>query len=368
MVISNTGNIATTYDLSLNLPVSLTGNLSLDLLSLPARSSAYIALHVQAAWAGTYLIEGTADSTTSAVTGSDTATLEVILTNLPPSANAGSDETADEGQTIQFSGAASDPEGSPLEILWDFGDGSTAGGTLTPTHAYADDGLYVVTLVVTDSVGFTDSDTLDVTVNNVGPTVDAGTNQNAFEGDTVSLDPATFTDPGTADTHTATINWGDGTVESGTVNQANNTVSGSHVYEDNGSYTVTVIVNDDDGGQGSDSFSVTVANVAPLVNAGSDQTAEVGDTVSLDPATFTDTGGDDTHTATIDWGDGTVEPGTVNQANDTVSGSHVYTSAGIYTVTVTVADDDGSDGSDTFTVVITGPEMYYNYIPAVAKA
>jgi hypothetical protein len=37
-------------------------------------------------------------------------------------------------------------------------------------------------------------------------------------------------------------------------------------------------------------------------------------------------------------------------------------------VTVTVADDDGSDGSDTFTVVITGPEMYYNYIPAVAKA
>ena len=105
----------------------------------------------------------------------------------------------------------------------------------------------------------------------------------------------------------------------------------------------------------------------PSVEAGTDQNVNVGDTVSLDPATFTDPGGDDTHTATIDWDDGTVEPGTVNQTAGTVSGSHVYTAAGTYTVTITVTDDDGGETSDTFTVVVTGPDMYYNYIPAVYK-
>jgi PKD repeat protein len=204
-------------------------------------------------------------------------------------------------------------------------------------------------------------------VANVAPLVNAGNNQTADEGDTVSLAPATFTDPGDDDTHTATINWGDGTIEPGTVNQAANTVSGSHVYEDDGLFTVTVTVTDDDGGSDSDSFTVTVDNVAPSVNAGADQNVDVGETVSLDPATFTDSGGDDTHTATINWGDGTVGPGTVNQANNTVNGSHVYTTAGIYTVTVTVVDDDGGESSDTFTVIVTGSDTYYLYMPAVFK-
>jgi PKD repeat protein len=69
-----------------------------------------------------------------------------------------------------------------------------------------------------------------------------------------------------------------------------NTVSGSHVYEDDGLFTVTVTVTDDDGGSDSDSFTVTVDNVAPSVNAGADQNVNVGETVSLDPATFTDSG------------------------------------------------------------------------------
>ncbi|MFZ0545939.1 MAG: PKD domain-containing protein, partial [Candidatus Promineifilaceae bacterium] len=367
MVITNTGNLATTFDFGLNLPPGLTGQFGTTQLPLPAHVAAGVLVTVQADGPGVYMIEGTADSATSAATDSSTATLEVVFTTLPPSADAGNDQTADEGQTVSFNGTASDPEGQPLDILWDFGDGATATGTLTPTHAYDDDGQFAVTLTVTDDTGLSDSDTLTVTVSNVAPTVNAGSNQMADEGDTVSLDPATFTDPGSADTHTATIDWGDGTVEAGTVNQANNTVSGSHVYDDNGSYTVTVTVTDDDSGSDSDTFTVTVNNVAPSVDAGADQNVAVGDMVSLDPATFTDPGSADTHTAIIDWDDGTVEPGTVNQANDTVSGSHVYTQAGTYTVTVTVLDDDGDQSSDTFTVVVTGPDTYYLYMSAVFK-
>ncbi len=364
MVVSNTGNVNTTYDLGLNLPISLTGQLATNQLPLPAHVVGSVVLTVQAAGVGTYLFDGTADSTTSAATDSGNATLEVIFTNLPPTADAGGDETADEGELINFNGTANDPESQPLQILWDFGDGNTASGTLTPTHAYEDDGLFTVTLIVTDTSGLSASDTLEVNVSNVAPTVSAGGNQTADEGDTVSLDPATFTDPGGDDTHTATIDWGDGTVEAGTVNQAANTVSGSHTYQDNGLFTVTVTVTDDDSGSNSDTFTVNVSNVDPSVNAGGDQTVNQGETVFLDPATFTDPGGDDTHTATIDWDDGTVEAGTVNQTNNTVSGSHVYTTAGTYTVTVTVMDDDGGMSSDTFTVVVIGPDTYYLYMPA----
>jgi hypothetical protein len=87
----------------------------------------------------------------------------------------------------------------------------------------------------------------------------AGSDQAVGERQTVSLAPATFNDLGTLDTHTATINWGDGTpMEAGTVFEnpfgppgstlgADGTVSGSHVYADDGVYTATVCVIDDDG-------------------------------------------------------------------------------------------------------------------------
>ena len=59
-----------------------------------------------------------------------------------------------------------------------------------------------------------------MTVNNAAPVVSAGTDQTTNEGTSISLDPATFTDSGSADTHTATINWGDGTpVATGVVAQ-----------------------------------------------------------------------------------------------------------------------------------------------------
>ena len=91
-------------------------------------------------------------------------------------------------------------------------------GTVSGSHVYADNGVYTVTVTVTDFEATAGSDTLSITVNNLAPTVDAGTDQTTDEGDLVLLDPATFHDQGTADTHTATIDWGDGTpIETGTL-------------------------------------------------------------------------------------------------------------------------------------------------------
>lgn len=66
-------------------------------------------------------------------------------------------------------------------------------------------------------------------------------------------------------------------------------------------------------------------------------------------ARFTDPGVGDTHDATIDWGDGTVEAAATTESVDgkgaaLVVGSHVYSDAGLYTVKVTVTDNDGHSG------------------------
>ena len=54
----------------------------------------------------------------------------------------------------------------------------------------------------------------------------------------------------------------------------------------------------------------------------------------------------------MDWGDGTVTDGMVNQAGNTVAGSHAYGSTGVYQVVLTVTDDYGHSGSMTSDFVV----------------
>jgi murein DD-endopeptidase MepM/ murein hydrolase activator NlpD len=62
----------------------------------------------------------------------------------------------------------------------------------------------------------------------------------------------------------------------------------------------------------------------------------------------------DTHTAVWDWGDGTTSGGIVSESNGsgTVSASHTYTAAGIYTIRLAVTDDDGAWGQSIFQYVV----------------
>ena len=136
-----------------------------------------------------------------------------------------------------------------------------------------------------------------------------------------------------------------------------------HTWVDDGTYIVAVRVTDDDGSTDIATSSVTIGNLPPEVNAELDQTVNLGDAASVD-AGFSDPGIADTHTATIDWGDGSSEPGTVSESagSGTVIGSHVYAWPGIYEVTVEVADDDSVD-SDMFTVeVLPVPEVMFEIL------
>lgn len=60
--------------------------------------------------------------------------------------------------------------------------------------------------------------------------------------------------------------------------------------------------------------------------------------------------GRDTHTVSVNWGDGTIEQLAVDQLNDTFAGQHAYSTGGIFTVTITVTDDD-NDTSEALTTV-----------------
>ena len=133
MIITNTGNVGATYHFDLNTP-GLSSQLSVNQLDILPHIELGVLVTVEASAAGLYTIEGEATSTSGLASDSSIATLEIIFTNEPPTAVAGNDETTDEAQEINFSGAANDPEGGPLDILWDFGDGVTFSGSLTPTQ------------------------------------------------------------------------------------------------------------------------------------------------------------------------------------------------------------------------------------------
>jgi parallel beta-helix repeat protein len=298
-----------------------------------------------------------------------------------------------QGTVATFSAVFWDPDIDDTHAaVWDWGDGIVEPGTVdefagvvSGSHVYADDNTYIVTVTVTDNESAFSSDSLAVTINNVAPVVDAGFDQTVDEGDIVGLDPASFNDLGTLDTHTATIDWGDGIVESGTVTEspfgppgstsgANGTVYGSHVYADDGTYTVTVTVTDDEGAVSADILTITVNNVYPTLAPLADQLLIVeGQFITVGPANFNDPGFDnplntggqteESFTATINWGDGTIEPAgdiTIIETDGspgtpttgTIDAVHAYADNGAYNVTLTVFDDDGGSDSETFQVTV----------------
>jgi len=161
-IVSNTGNLLTEFDLSF-VGTGLTAATDADSILIPPRSAAVFLVQVTADEPGDYQLLGMAqagDATASAVAE---LTFALDEENQPPIVDAGPDQVVGVNQLVQFNGSAVDPDGDEIvAIVWDFGDGATASGTLTPTHTYTAAGDYVVTLTVTDSRGGVSVDTLVV--------------------------------------------------------------------------------------------------------------------------------------------------------------------------------------------------------------
>ena len=279
-------------------------------------------------------------------------TLVVTIENVDPVVEAEVDDSSpDEGQMLSFAGSFTDPgsiNDSPYTIEWDFDDGNSVSGTtsaiLTQSHAFENDGTYEVTLTVTDDVGGVGFATVTVGVGNVEPTVDAWGDQSGYEGQSFSF-AGSFSDPG-ADDHTVEWDFGDGTTVSGPLPAVLNQ---SHIYTDNGDFTVLLTVNDGNGGEGTDSFVVAVTNVPPLAIAGTDLSGYEGTNITF-YGNFTDAGDADTidlYEWDFEYDGVTFDPDDTGQ-----SVQNSWPDEGVHLAALRVWDDDG-DPSLIDTLVVT---------------
>lgn len=179
--------------------------------------------------------------------------------NQQPTASPGGPYGEDEGASITFDGTASaDPDGQALTFEWDFGDGSEHSSGVTPSHVYADNGTYVVTLTVDDGNGGVDVASTTAVIENTAPQVNAGAASSIESGQTLNFS-GTVTDAGTADTPSSwTLDWGDGSAPLTGSAAVPGAVLADHQYYATGTFTVLLTVTDKDGGVGAGSRTVTV--------------------------------------------------------------------------------------------------------------
>ena len=282
---------------------------------------------------GTYTVVLTVTDNEGA-TGTDSQSVTVDVPNVAPVASFtfSCDDLA-----CSFDGSGStDSDGTIVSYDWTFGDGNSGTGATT-SNTYAAAGTYSVTLTVTDEDGATGSTSQDVTVTGV-PNV-APTASFTFSCDFLSCD---FDGSGSSDSDGSIVsyawNFGDGTSGTGATT--------SNSYAAAGTFTVTLIVTDDDGATGSTSQDVTVTeppNVGP--------TAAFSFSCDFLTCSFDGSGSSDSDGNIVsyswDFGDGNSGTG--------ATPSNAYAAAGTFQVSLTVTDDDGATDTVTQSVTTTEP-------------
>ena len=288
------------------------------------------------------------------------------LSNAPPTANAGVDQTATDGAVVTLSGTQSaDPEGGTLSFSWAQISTSPVvsligADTEAPSFVVETNSVTALThifeLTVTDSVGFTSSDTVDIAINaNAPPTANAGEDQSVNTGDAVTLSGSQSVDP---ESLALSFSWVQ-ISETPTVSLVGaDTETPSFVVE-----TVTLIglthtfqltVTDSAGSTSIDTVDVDiVANEAPVANAGADQTASDGDTVTLSGVESIDPEG---LPLAFSWEKISASPAVILTGADTSTPSFVV-EAGLFAgVThrfeLTVTDSVGTASTDTVDITI----------------
>ena len=288
-------------------------------------------------------------------------TVEAVVENQAPTANAGDDQNVSAAETVNLSGSGTDSDGTIVSYAWT----QESGTTLTLTDADSENASFdssgaddagevlVFTLTVTDDNGATATDNVSITV--AAPDVNSPPNANAGDDQSVAF--------------SATVNLsGSGTDSDGTISSfawtqvSGTTVNLTDANTENASFTapstageivLQLMVTDNEGETATDTVSITV--VAPLTaNAGIDQSdIEPDATVTLTAST---TGGTGTISSYV-WEQ-------ISGATFTITGSNSATASfvapratatGTTTAVVlqlTVTDSNNATATDTITITV----------------
>ena len=360
-------------------PVTLDGSTSSDadqdqltyqwtLITKPVGSSATLAAATSAKpsftadIAGAYVVtlvvnDGQASSTSSSVT------ITASSANAAPVAHAGAAQTVVAGSTVTLDGSASsDANNDTLTYSWTLAtrpEGSTAtlalSNAVRPTFQADVPGSYAATLVVNDGQLSSAATTVSITANagNAMPVAHAGTAQNVKTGTTVTLDGSASSD---ANGDALTYKWTFAAVPEGSSATLNSTTSSkpSFIADVAGTYVATLTVNDGrlDSVPTNVAVTASVANAAPVANAGTPQTVVVGSILTLDGSASADANND---ALTYQWTLTTKPVGSGAVLNTPTIAKPSFTAdvAGDYVATLIVSDGKVNSSAATVTLKAT---------------
>ena len=321
--------------------------------------------------------------TFSNVTGDHTISAAFAAENQPPTADAGPDQTVQEGLTAKLSGLNSiDLDDGITAFQWRQiqGDSVTLNfpkepeTTFTTPNVDLNGAALVFELTVTDFAGAvaTDSCIVNVTWVNKPPTADAGVDQTVNEGSQVVLDASNSTD---SDDGIASYGWKQVSGPIAILSDANSAAP-IFVAPDAGSAGASlafeVTVTDTGGLQDTATclINVTWVNTPPVADAGPDQNAIMEDEVFLDGSRSYDA--DDIEIKAYKWSQ---TGGVPVELSDATAKRPVFVvpagsdKGGPMTFELTVTDSGGLQGKDSSqaNVQSLGPALHVSMITMVLK-
>ena len=256
-------------------------------------------------------------------------------------------------QEVQFTDTSTDSDGSVIYWIWNFGDGTHSGddlasGEQNPKHIYSSIGNYAVSLKVYDDKGFSNytSKIVEVKEKVTPPENELPVAEFSYEpaeifvGDSVQLTDTSYDSDGSV------VKWAWNFGDGATSDEQNPT----HSYSLPGNYTITLTVYDNLDASNTTSKTLQVKeNVTPPENLPPtvDFSYTPGEVFVNDVVSFNEASNDqDGQVVAWLWqfGDGSNS----TEANLT----HAYSSAGTYTVSLTVYDNLGAENSTSKEIVV----------------
>ncbi|MGA1821696.1 MAG: PKD domain-containing protein, partial [Thermoplasmatota archaeon] len=254
------------------------------------------------------------------------ASLNVIVNNIPPTADAGSGGTF-QTSTIFFNASGTKDTPSDLRNLtydWDFGDGERGAGAVA-YHRYGIMGTFDILLTVTDDDGAASTDRIFIKIENLAPIPVVSYPPSVNEDEVFRIDASGSSDP---DGGPVAISW---TAEDGSIHEGPYL---DHVLHRSGLHTIILSLRDDEGAVFKESIVIEALNLPPTADAGSDNETLAGTYVTLDGRASNDTPSDRANLTYV-W----TFPDNTTLIGEVVE--YVFEIEGVFEVILDVIDDDG---------------------------